>query len=57
MEKDWVKRHHEHLCFSEVSKVSSKAEGFDVQERAKSNRYQINASVNGGFVNVQLVAT
>jgi hypothetical protein len=27
------------------------------KERAKPNRYQINAIVNGGFVNVQLVAT
>jgi len=42
----------------EVSKDSKKnAEDVVCKERAKSNRYQINAIVNGGIVNVQLVAT
>ena len=38
-------------------KFRRKAEDVVCKERAKSNRYQINAIVNGGIVNVQLVAT
>lgn len=38
-------------------KIQKNAEDVRCKERAKSNRYQINAIVNGGFVNVQLVAT
>ena len=37
--------------------IQNNAEDVRCKERAKSNRYQLNAIVNGGFVNVQLVAT
>jgi hypothetical protein len=58
--KDKKSRRQEskHLFFDwSQQRVKKNAEVLVCKERAKPNRYQINAIVNGGFVNVQLVAT
>jgi hypothetical protein len=59
MEKTKVKKTNMQTPILQLrsAKIQKNAEDVFCKERAKSNRYQINAIVNGGFVNVQLVAT